>query len=179
MCKFKGFAWRAYDAQCRSRAACDLSLGWDMVDLELWTVTFSGLDKPPCPTCSSFQANICNSGETTRMWSALSTRAIQRHHGLWPGEFIEVDVPPDLEQDSIIAIEPRIDTCAWPQPQIVEAVGHKVRIENTSDEPQKIRRHEHICQARPTKDPTTSSTPSPSLTQDLPAKPKPSPPLLR
>ena len=98
---------------------------------------------------------------------------------LWPGEFIEVDVPPDLEQDSIIAIEPRIDTCAWPQPQIVEAVGHKVRIENTSDEPQKIRRHEHICQARPTKDPTTSSMPSPSPTQDLPAKPKPSPPLLR
>ena len=55
---------------------------------------------------------------------------------LWRGEFIEVDVPPDLEQDSIIAIEPRIDTCAWPQPQIVEAVGHKVRIENTSDEPE-------------------------------------------
>ena len=46
-------AWLAYDKQCRSRAACDLSLGWDMVDLELWTVTFSGLAKPHCPICSS------------------------------------------------------------------------------------------------------------------------------
>ena len=44
--KFKGLAWLSYDQQFRRRASSDLSLQWDKVDLELWTVTFSGLAKP-------------------------------------------------------------------------------------------------------------------------------------
>ena len=46
--KFKGLAWVSYDQQFRRRAAYDLSLSWDKVDLELWTVTFAGLAKPHC-----------------------------------------------------------------------------------------------------------------------------------
>ena len=41
--KFKGLAWVSYDQQFRRRAAYNLSLSWDKVDLELWTVTFAGL----------------------------------------------------------------------------------------------------------------------------------------
>ena len=51
--KFKGLAWLAYDEQFRRYAASDLTRPWDLVDLELWTVTFSGLAKPPCFVCSS------------------------------------------------------------------------------------------------------------------------------
>ena len=51
--KFKGLAFLSYDEQFRRRAAYDLTLNWDQVDLELWTVTFSGLAKPHCLVCSS------------------------------------------------------------------------------------------------------------------------------
>ena len=51
--KFKGMAWLSYDQQFRRRAAYDLTISWDKVDLELWTVTFSGLAKPHCSVCSS------------------------------------------------------------------------------------------------------------------------------
>ena len=51
--KFKGTAWLSYDQQFRRRSAYDLILGWDKVDLELWTLTFSGLAKPHCHICSS------------------------------------------------------------------------------------------------------------------------------
>ncbi|XP_068725526.1 uncharacterized protein [Montipora capricornis] len=51
--KFKGMAWYSYDQQFRRRAAYNLSISWDTVDLELWTVTFSGLAKPHCSVCSS------------------------------------------------------------------------------------------------------------------------------
>ena len=46
--KFKGMAWLSHDEQFRRRAAYDLNLTWDKIDLELWTVTFSGLAKPHC-----------------------------------------------------------------------------------------------------------------------------------
>ena len=51
--KFKGLTWRHYDEQFRRHAAQDLSLNWGLVDLELWTVTFSGQAKPHCFLCSS------------------------------------------------------------------------------------------------------------------------------
>ena len=51
--KFKDLAWLSYDEQFRRRAAYDLSKPWDKIDLELWTVTFSGLAKPHCSVCSS------------------------------------------------------------------------------------------------------------------------------
>ena len=51
--KFKGLTWLTYDEQFHRRAARDLTIDWGQVDLELWTVTFSGLAKPHCPICSS------------------------------------------------------------------------------------------------------------------------------
>ena len=51
--KFKGLAWVSNDQQFSRRATYDLSLTWDKVDLELWTVTFAGLAKPHCNVCLS------------------------------------------------------------------------------------------------------------------------------
>ena len=51
--QFKGLAWLTYDEQFRCSAAYDLTLSWDLVDMELWTVTFTGLPKPHCFVCSS------------------------------------------------------------------------------------------------------------------------------
>ena len=66
--KFKGMAWLSYDQQFRRRAAYDLTLNWDKVDLELWTVTFSGLAKPHCNVCSSpyHIQDVCPSADPNR-----------------------------------------------------------------------------------------------------------------
>ena len=67
--KFKGLAFLAYDEQFRRRAAYDLSISWDQVDLELWTVTFSGLAKPHCLLCSSpyHSQTDCPSADPSRL----------------------------------------------------------------------------------------------------------------
>ena len=92
---------------------------------------------------------------------------------VWPGEFIEVDAPPELLEDSSVAIEPRIDsvssshlkpTHAWPQPVIVQAVGGKLRLVNDTEDPLLIRKNDHFCQARltvpdPVSDPPTIQIP--------------------
>ncbi|CAH3161909.1 unnamed protein product [Porites lobata] len=60
---------------------------------------------------------------------------------LWPGDYVELDVPPDLGEDHVLALQPRTDTpvpkhtkatSIWPEPQILEAVGTKVRLVNSS-----------------------------------------------
>ena len=51
--KFKGLAWYTYDEHFRRRAARDLTIAWDRIDIELWTVTFTGTAKPHCSICSS------------------------------------------------------------------------------------------------------------------------------
>ena len=99
----------------------------------------------------------------------------------WPGDYVELDVPPDLGDDCVLALQPRTDTpvpkhtnpsSIWPEPQIVEAVGAKVRLVNSSQEPKLIGRHEHLSQILPTEE-TLSSTSTPSLPSlPQPVKPK-------
>ena len=57
------------------------------------------------------------------------------------GEYLELDIPPNLGDDRILALQPRTDTPIskhtkpshiWPEPQILEAVGSKIRLVNTS-----------------------------------------------
>ena len=66
--KFKGLSWLTYDEQFRRRAAYDLTINWGQVDLELWTVTFSGLAKQHCLLCSSpyHSQSDCPSEDTAR-----------------------------------------------------------------------------------------------------------------
>ena len=56
---------------------------------------------------------------------------------LLPGDYVELGVFPDLGEDFLLALQPRTDTpvpkhstttSIWPEPQILEAVGSKVRL---------------------------------------------------
>ena len=75
---------------------------------------------------------------------------------LWPGDYVELDV---LGDNHVLALQSRTDTLMpkhtkttsiWPEPQILEAFGTKVRLVNTSQEPKIIDRHEHLSQILPT-----------------------------
>ena len=66
--KFKGLAWYTYDEHFRCRVAHDLTIAWDRIDIELWTVTFTGTAKPHCSICSSpyHQSDDCPHQEPSK-----------------------------------------------------------------------------------------------------------------
>ena len=66
--KFKGLAWYTYDEHFRRRVARDLTIAWDRIDIELWTVTFTGTAKPHCYICSSpyHQSDDCPHQEPSK-----------------------------------------------------------------------------------------------------------------
>ena len=112
-------------------------------------------------------------------------RASSSTTAVWPGEYVELDVLSDLGDDCVLALQPRTDTpiskhtkptCIWPEPQVIEAVGSKIRLNNSSNEPQAISRPEHLSEILPTAD-APSPTPNPAATPpSLPVKPHSPPP---
>ena len=67
---------------------------------------------------------------------------------------------------------PKLHPSGWPELQILEAVGVKVRLVNSSQEPKLIGRHKHLSQIIPTQE-TSSFTSTPSLSSlPQPVKPK-------
>ena len=84
-------------------------------------------------------------------------RAPPRPTVLWPGEFVELSLPPELLSHETVALEPRVvvskkppgTATLWPDPCILSSVAGKVRIPNLSDEPRLLRKSEHFCQVRP------------------------------
>ncbi len=111
----------------------------------------------------------------------LSNHTVRRAHVLrapshsttvWPGEFIEVQLPRDVfTNDNLFALEPRIDTSAksqsskpWPPPSLIHSVAGKVRIPNLTTEPRVPRRQEQFCQVR--------SLFIPQMPDEKPATPK-------
>ena len=102
-------------------------------------------------------------------------RAPHRPTTVWPGEFLEVETPPDFPADSDYALEPKADQRLspkpWPPPAIVSSVAGKIRIPNTTDEPKILKKGEHFCQIRPVFIPETEPIPvratatRPSITQ--------------
>ncbi len=73
---------------------------------------------------------------------------------VWPGQYLELDLPDYVDSDSVLAIEPRRDcsksSSDWPPPGIIGAVARKIRISNETPQPKHIPRHDHLCQAVPT-----------------------------
>ena len=72
---------------------------------------------------------------------------------LWPGNFIEVDLPSDNLADSDYVIEPRLDSpnarrCngsdIWPPPSVLPCVAGKLRIPNLSNERRTFNRYPHL-----------------------------------
>ena len=101
---------------------------------------------------------------------ALVLRAPTPSQTIWPGEFLEVQLPGGAQADSEYAIEPRTDAPSarrlrlsqvWPPPSIASSVAGRVRIPNTSTVPHTLKRNEHFCQASPVFEPTEEATPSP------------------
>ena len=97
-----------------------------------------------------------SSRHAVRRISAHVIRAPDTLTTVWPGEFLEVEVPAHLEEDDSVAVEPRLGTkhtTGWPLPDIYDVVAGKVRLVNTSGEPQLLHKHEHFCQVMPTDTP--------------------------
>ena len=79
---------------------------------------------------------------TVRRAQAYVLRAPASSTTVWPGDYIELSIPSVLD-DLVVAVEPRNDYSPlchqnWPEPAIVEAVGDKIRLVNTSGEPLKL-----------------------------------------
>ncbi len=95
---------------------------------------------------------------TTKRVHAHILRAPATPTTVWPGEFLEVDIPIGMHTDEPIAVEPRYDSPVsissskaylWPPPDIITGVGGKVRIPNNTHDPVVLRKHEHFCQVSP------------------------------
>ena len=77
---------------------------------------------------------------------------------IWPGEFLEIDIPEYFGHDCTLSIEARpdcaVNTHNWPPTHITEAINGKVRIINDSEEGQLVKKHEHFCQVCSATDPS-------------------------
>jgi dUTPase len=72
---------------------------------------------------------------------------------VWPGEFIQVDVPMEHRDSAEFVVEPRLDSgiidsslSHWPSPAIIESVGEKLRLANPKQSPIVIKKGQHIAQ---------------------------------
>ena len=75
---------------------------------------------------------------------------------IWPGDYLELNVPKELQTYEQLTIEPRSDTSKqksqldkWPTPDVTEQVAGKIRILNDTSSPQRVGKNEHICQSTP------------------------------
>ena len=95
---------------------------------------------------------------------------------IWPGEFLEINLPPDLPADSDYIVELRLDSpsirkCStsemWPLPSVLASVAGRISIPNLSAQPHTLKRHEHFCQVDPLSTPCCDS-PVPALAPPVP-----------
>ena len=103
------------------------------------------------------------------MWRAqiFTLHASSSTTVVWPGEYLELDIPPDLGDDRILALQPRTDT---PISKHTHTVKHTV---NTSHKPKAIGRLPQVAYPGRALSPTPSQIPT---DQPSPVRPKCSPP---
>ena len=120
--------------------------------------------RPAKRIISLADGTTCTYGTTD---TALNRHAIRRAHVLrapstnttvWPGEFVEVNLPADLFiEDSTFALEPRLDSNgnksvrdddAWPQPSLITSIDGLLRIPNLTNTTRVLKKNEHFCQIR-------------------------------
>ena len=127
--KFKGLAWYTYDEHFRRRVARNLTIAWDRIDIELWTVTFTGTAKPHCSICSSpyHQSDDCPHQEPSKKprRSALVCFDFNK-----PASYLSL--PPQLTP---LWIQ---QSCTLQLPQLQTAC-HKHQISNPGRSQQKIK----------------------------------------
>ena len=120
--------------------------------------------RPAKRIISLADGTACTYGTTD---TALNRHAFRRAHVLrapstnttvWPGEFVEVNLPADLFiEDSTFALEPRFDSNdntsvrdddAWPQPSLITSIDGLLRIPNLTNTTRVLKKNEHFCQVR-------------------------------
>lgn len=82
-------------------------------------------------------------------------RAPSESTTLWPSEFVEVELPPEMaHSDSTFAVEPHPCssepwTDKWPTPSLLQSVvAGKLHIPNLTNAPRHLKRYEHFCKVR-------------------------------
>ena len=104
-----------------------------------------------------------SNGSSIRRTHAHVLKAIATNN-IWPGEYIEIKLPDNLDPDQCFAIEPRNDMKQlkndgmWPQPNIIESVNGKICIINETNQPQSVKKNEHFCQIQDTIIPPLSTS---------------------
>ena len=87
---------------------------------------------------------------SVRKVSSHVIRAPSTNTTLYPGDSIEVDVPPDLQHEPDLALEPRLNNSlvppTWPNPEIVTLVCGKVRITNDTDTTMILKKNDQFGQ---------------------------------
>jgi hypothetical protein len=115
------------------------------------------------------QSEVITYGVAPTSSTQHAVRRVQSTLTVWPGEAVEVKLPAELQDEEVVAVEPRIDTKhthGWPSPQMADCISGKIRLANTSHEPQVLLRDEHFCQVSPTAD----ISPPPDLPPALPVR---------
>ena len=78
---------------------------------------------------------------------------------IWPSEHIDITLPDDFVSDDEYAIEPRTTSKLnnsmslpnmWPSPNILQAVGGKLRFSNATTDPIILKNDDQFCHVRPT-----------------------------
>ena len=78
---------------------------------------------------------------------------------LWPGEYIDLTLPSHINPEETLALEPHLvikskspESQNWPDPIITKAVAGTIRLVNTTNSPQAIKKNEHLCRILPVYD---------------------------
>jgi hypothetical protein len=81
--------------------------------------------------------SVQSQASTAAARRALVLRAPPTSTTIWPGEFVEIELPGDVPADTVYALEPRIDAPSvyvkrltasqlWPCPNIVSSVAGRI-----------------------------------------------------
>lgn len=105
-----------------------------------------------------YEYGISNSSHQSNMVRRTQARVLRAPSSpltVWPGEYVEISVPTDVCDNTMLALEPRVDSSVcrpmsdsqiWPKPEIITSVGDKIRIPNDTEDPIVLRKNEHFCQ---------------------------------
>ena len=135
------------------------------------------------PRCAKNEIIIGDSGEIIRYGSSTKSTdssSVRRTSvvraanttTIWPGDFIELQLSkehpiPDLD----VAIDPRIeDSHKWVEPSLLRSVNNTIRLENNTNVPQIVKKHDHVCQFSEVFSPPASVGPDETLVSPPPNK---------
>ena len=91
---------------------------------------------------------------TVRRFTSHILKAPSTNTTLYPGDHIDVEVPEDLQNETELALEPRLNSSPipslWPSPSIVTPTCGRVRITNDTDTPLFLKKNELFGQLHST-----------------------------